>query len=131
MELAVKKFSDIGIEDISIVGGKNASLGEMYNQLSLKGVRVPNGFATTSVVFWQFLKENKIQQSLKVLLKQLDRKHFSNLQSIGKQARTLVLNGNFSTVFIREIENAYMQLCDDNPKEVAIKVQKQIQEFFN
>ena len=58
MELAVKKFSDIGIKDISTVGGKNASLGEMYNQLSLKGVRVPNGFATTSVVFWQFLKEN-------------------------------------------------------------------------
>ena len=47
MEVRIKKFSEIGIMDIGIVGGKNASLGEMYNQLSKKGVRIPNGFATT------------------------------------------------------------------------------------
>jgi pyruvate,water dikinase len=99
MELSIKKFSEIGIKDVGIVGGKNASLGEMYNQLSLKGVCIPNGFATTSGAFWEFLKENKIQESLKNLLKQLDRKHYSNLKTIGKQARDLILNRTFLSNF--------------------------------
>jgi len=51
MKSQIKKFSQIGITDIGIVGGKNASLGEMYNQLTSKGVRIPNGFATTSAAF--------------------------------------------------------------------------------
>lgn len=121
MEVRIKKFSEIGIKDLGIVGGKNASLGEMYNQLSSKGIRIPNGFATTSGAFWEFLKENKIQESLKDLLKQLDKKNYSNLKTIGEQARTLILNGKFSSAFIEEIEHAYMQLSDNNTREVAVR----------
>ena len=117
----IKHFNEINLNDIPIVGGKNASLGEMYNQLSKKGVRIPNGFATTSAAFWEFLKENKIQESLKDLLKQLDKRNYSNLKTIGEQARTLILNGKFSSVFKEEIEHAYMQLSDNNTREVAVR----------
>ncbi|MFH6769042.1 phosphoenolpyruvate synthase [Gaetbulibacter aquiaggeris] len=121
MEVRIKKFSEIGIKDIGIVGGKNASLGEMYNQLSVKGVRIPNGYATTSGAFWEFLKENNIQDSLKDLLKQLDKRNYSNLKTIGEQARALILNGKFSSILIEEIAHAYMQLSDNNTKEVAVR----------
>ncbi|WP_338039063.1 PEP/pyruvate-binding domain-containing protein [Maribacter litopenaei] len=63
--MLIKKFSQIGIKDISSVGGKNASLGEMYNQLLPQGVHIPNGFASTSTAFWNFLKENDIQLARK------------------------------------------------------------------
>ncbi|MDG1729467.1 MAG: phosphoenolpyruvate synthase [Algibacter sp.] len=121
MESHIKKFSEIGINDIEIVGGKNASLGEMYNQLIPKGVNVPNGFATTSFAFWEFLKENKIQQSLEELLCQLDRKEFSNLETIGKQARDYILKGIFSKEFSEEIIKAYTNLCGEDKKAVAVR----------
>ena len=121
MESRIKKFSDIGINDIGIVGGKNASLGEMYNQLTPKGVHIPDGFATTSFAFWEYLKENQILQSLKDILKQLDRKDFSNLDTIGKQAREYILKGQLSSSFSKEIINAYTNLCGEEEKAVAVR----------
>jgi pyruvate,water dikinase len=121
MEPRIKKFSDIGLDDIGVVGGKNASLGEMYNQLTPKGVHVPKGFATTSFAFREFLKENKIRQPLIDLLKQLDRKEFSNLDAIGKQARSLILKGTFSASFSEEIKTAYKNLSGKDLKEVAVR----------
>ena len=76
MESRIKKFNEIGIKNVDIVGGKNASLGEMFNQLTSKGVRIPDGFATTSYAFWEFLKENEIQKPLEKLLTKLDRKKY-------------------------------------------------------
>jgi pyruvate,water dikinase len=111
MNTRIKKFSEVGIKDVEIVGGKNASLGEMYNQLIPKGVKVPNGFATTSDAFWEFLKENKIEASLQSLLSKLDRKEYSNLATIGQQARNLILSGELSDSFIAEITMAYNELC--------------------
>jgi pyruvate,water dikinase len=121
MKSRIKKFSEIGINDVSIVGGKNASLGEMYNQLTSKGVLIPNGFATTSFAFWEFLKENNIQTALEDLLKELDRQTFSNLELIGNQARTLILNGTFSSQFSEEIIQAYTHLFGKDLKEVAVR----------
>lgn len=121
MESYIKKFSEIGINDVNSVGGKNASLGEMYNQLTSKGIRIPNGFATTSLAFWEFLKENKIETSLKSILINLDRKAFTNLNHIGKKARDLILNATFSEAFSEEIINEYTTLCGKNKKEVAVR----------
>lgn len=121
MESRIKIFSDIGIHNINSVGGKNASLGEMYNELTQKGVRIPNGFATTSYAFWELLEENSIKHSLKNLLKKLDRKNFSNLAVIGKQARDYILKGKLSTRFSEEIIAAYQNLCDNELKEVAVR----------
>ena len=121
MESRIKKFNEIGIKDVGIVGGKNASLGEMYNELTSKGVRIPNGFTTTSFAFWGFLKENNIQSQLENILKKLDRKAYSNLEEIGKQARTLILSATFSEAFSEEIINAYRTLCGKDEKEVAVR----------
>lgn len=121
MKPRIKKFSEIGIKDIGSVGGKNASLGEMYNELSSKGILIPNGFATTSFAFWEFLKENNIQTQLENILKKLDRKAYSNLEEIGKQARTLILSATFSEAFSEEIINAYSTLCGKDEKEVAVR----------
>ncbi|OZV69796.1 phosphoenolpyruvate synthase [Winogradskyella aurantia] len=121
MESRIKKFSEIGINDVDIVGGKNASLGEMYNQLTSKGVSIPNGFATTSAAFWEFLKENNIQTALEDLLKDLNRETYANLEHIGKQARTLILNGKLSPTFSKEITEAYTHLFSEDLKEVAVR----------
>jgi pyruvate,water dikinase len=111
MAAHIIKYEDIGINDLALVGGKNASLGEMYNNLTSKGVLVPNGFATTSAAFWEFLRENKIQTSLEDVLTKLDRAQYSNLQTIGKQARDIILAGELSSSFISKITKAYKDLC--------------------
>jgi pyruvate,water dikinase len=121
MKTRIKKFSEIRISDIDKVGGKNASLGEMYTQLTSKGVGIPNGFATTSYAFWEFLKDNKIEKPLKELLTKLDRKHFSNLETIGQQARDLILTGSFSTAFTEDIKKSYINLCGEDLNAVAVR----------
>lgn len=121
MKQYIKEFSGLGLVDIAMVGGKNASLGEMYNKLKRKGVRVPNGFATTSFAFWEFLTENNIEQSLKDTLEKLDRNQFSNLETIGKQMRNYILQGTFSKHFSEELRTAYLNLCGKEAKEVAVR----------
>ncbi len=121
MASRVKIFNEINLDDITLVGGKNASLGEMYNNLTSKGVNVPNGFATTSNAFWDYLNENRIQKPLKNLMDQLDRAHFSNLGVIGEKARKLILNGEFSSDFSEEIIHAYKNLSGNDLSSVAVR----------
>ncbi len=117
----IKKFKEIKINDIALVGGKNASLGEMYNLLSSKGVRIPDGFATTANAFWLFLKENCLEEQLQNLLKGLDRKNFSNLNEIGSIARELILGGDFSEDFSKAIIKGYAELNNNGKIEVAVR----------
>ncbi|MBQ0734708.1 phosphoenolpyruvate synthase [Aquimarina celericrescens] len=121
MNTFIKKFEEITINDIPWVGGKNASLGEMYNQLSSKGVRIPNGFATTANAFWLFLKENCLKEPLENLLMGLDRKDFSNLEEIGAIARRLILGGTFSDAFSEAIINSYQDLSAGQDIAVAVR----------
>ena len=121
MSARIKTFRDIGIEDVLQVGGKNASIGEMYNRLSEKGVSIPNGFSTTSLAFWEFLKENEIQKPLKEIIGQLDRSNYANLTSIGQQARELILKGSLSKEISEEIITAYSELSSDSEIEVAVR----------
>ena len=80
-------FNQISIDDIAKVGGKNASLGEMYNQLIPKGIGIPNGFALTADAYRLFRKHNNIEQELNNLLLSLDTEHYANLANIGETAR--------------------------------------------
>jgi pyruvate,water dikinase len=107
MKSCVKKFSEIGINDIPIVGGKNASLGEMFNKLSLKGIKVPDGFATTSFAFETFLEQNHLKAQLDELMKHLDRVGFSNLKEIGAKSRQIILDGKLSREMSEEIIKSY------------------------
>ena len=91
MQNLILKFDQIRISDVNAVGGKNASLGEMYSRLTPKGIVVPNGFATTSQAFDDFLTLNKLHQPLQQLVDALDRKNYANLRETGAAARALIL----------------------------------------
>ena len=106
-------FNQISIDDIAKVGGKNASLGEMYNQLNSKGIGIPNGFALTADAYRLFRKQNNMEQQLNDLLLSLDTEHYSNLISIGETARALIMSGTFPNEIIEAVNEAYQTLSSD------------------
>lgn len=117
-------FNQISITDIAQVGGKNASLGEMYSQLTSKGIGVPNGFALTAEAYRLFRKANNIEKTLHELLLSLDTQNYSNLNEIGNQARALVLSATFPDEIIMAINEAYQELsaqCSLNKLDVAVR----------
>jgi pyruvate, water dikinase len=120
MALYIKKFSETGIKDLAEVGGKNSSLGEMYNQLTTHGIRIPNGFATTATAFWYFLNSNQLKAPLEDLMSKLDRQGFSNLAETGKKARTLILDATIPSDLAKQIIDAYHALSGE--KEIAVAV---------
>ena len=93
----------------------------MFNQLSSQGIRVPNGFATTSNAFWKFLKQNDIKETLKTVLSGLDKNQYTNLGFIGERARSIILKSEFSPSFTKAILNAYNDLCQTELIEVAVR----------
>lgn len=117
----IRKFSEIGIGDVAMVGGKNASLGEMFNQLSSRGIMVPDGFATTVTAFEKFLASNKLHSPLQDLMRQLDKNDFGNLQEIGAKARALFMRGEMPDDIRTSVIRAYKNLCGDNYFEVAVR----------
>ena len=68
MTAYTRAFRNIGKNDVAQVGGKNSSLGEMFNQLAKNGIRVPDGFATTAEAYWYFLDENRLGDTLPAYL---------------------------------------------------------------
>jgi pyruvate,water dikinase len=117
-------FDQISISDIATVGGKNASLGEMYSQLNPIGISIPNGFAVTADGFRLFRKSNNLEKSLEDLLLSLDKKDYSNLSSIGKKARSLILSATIPEEICDEINAAYKELsksCGINNLSVAVR----------
>ncbi|HVZ97869.1 MAG TPA: phosphoenolpyruvate synthase [Chitinophagaceae bacterium] len=121
MESYISRFKDISIHDVGSVGGKNASLGEMFNNLSAKGIRVPDGFATTSFAFKKFLEYNNIGEQLKQLLMLLDRKNYSNLDDISMRARAVMTQAKMPGELKQKIIEAYHKLCGDRETEVAVR----------
>jgi pyruvate,water dikinase len=121
MNTYIKKFNEIGIRDVAKVGGKNSSLGEMFSNLSSKGISVPNGFATTAYAFEEFLTQNALHAKLDELMHQLDRNHFANLNETGAKARELILAGELSENFQSSIIHAYKELCGEHDCEVAVR----------
>ncbi len=117
----IKRFSETGIEDVASVGGKNASLGEMYNKLSGKGIRVPNGFATTAFAFSKFLEVDNLSAELRQVLASLNRKDYSNLDEISAKARALISNAKIPVKISEEIIQHYHDLCGGTPVEVAVR----------
>ena len=121
MNSYIKKFNEISIADIGIVGGKNSSLEEMYNKLSSKGIQIPDGFATTAFAFEEFLMQNTLHSPLYDLMQKLDRDEFVNLKEIGTKARELLLNASMPRNLELAIIRAYKELCSDNYFEVAVR----------
>ena len=106
----IRPFSDLSIEDIDSVGGKNASLGEMYRELSPQGVKVPNGFATTADAYRAILKHNQLEQPIAEALASLDITDTQALAETGAKIRQWIVNAELPNDFIVEVEQAYQQL---------------------
>ncbi len=115
-------FSELSSKDVPKAGGKNASLGEMYNKLSEQGILVPDGFATTAEAFRLFLSENGLEQSLRELISKLDTKEFSNLSQIGSEARGLMQKANMPLELKTQIAAAYKSLCEKNNGSLDVAV---------
>ena len=111
-EALVLWFEEVGIADIPLVGGKNASLGEMIRQLQPKGVNVPNGFATTAHAFRYFIKEAGLEVKLREIFADLDVEDMTNLRDRGREARALILSTPFPDDLQMAIAMSYQKLCE-------------------
>lgn len=110
-QLLVLPFEQCGIADIGIVGGKNASLGEMIRNLKAKGVSVPDGFATTAFAYREFLRGHDLYRNLQTLFADLSVEDLAHLQQAGAAARALILEAPFPEDLERAISNSYAALC--------------------
>jgi pyruvate, water dikinase len=115
-------FKDLNIKDVPYVGGKNASLGEMYRKLNSKGVNVPNGFAVTAHAYQELIRHNKIQDEIKWALNGLDTSDVKDLAKRGQQVRSILLNTDFPEKLNQEIEKAYDKLCAEYGKDTDVAV---------
>jgi len=103
-------FDEITYKDVPLVGGKNASLGEMYTKLTEKGVKVPYGFAVTAEAYKYFIKENQLEEKIRELLTGLDTHNVLDLQTRGKKIRNLILKAKMPDDLAEEIKKAYRRL---------------------
>lgn len=117
----IKTFSETGIKDVPEVGGKNASLGEMYCRLADRGIRVPDGFAVTAVAFDHFIHHNGLERPLSGLMQRLDKNNYSNLDAVGHEARELLLSGEVPADLFGAIVKAYRDLCHEGNCLVAVR----------
>ncbi len=115
-------YKNISYNDLELVGGKNASLGEMINSLGKKGVAVPGGFAITTESYWDFFKENGIEEKLKEILKKYNRNSTKSLRETGKIARDLIMKGKFPKEVEEAIRKSYEEMKEKNEDaNVAIR----------
>jgi len=105
-------FEECGIADVPIVGGKNASLGEMIRHLVPKGIRIPNGFATTSYAYRSFLKFSGLDMKLQTLFAGLSVEDLNQLRSVGSRARALIREAPLPNDLDQAIRDAYARLCE-------------------
>ena len=121
-EPSVLWFSDISKKDGHVVGGKNASLGEMYTVLQKKGVAIPNGFAVPAYIYTQMLKKGGVDGYIKQLLKHLDTQNIRQLQKVGKKIRQRILSQDLPEKINSAIVDAYETLKNNSTDPRAFSV---------
>jgi len=119
----IRWFEEIRAEDIPFVGGKNASLGEMYQALTPQGVKIPNGFAITAEAYRYFLREAKIDSKIHEILNDLDTDDLDNLRQRGRHVRHAILGAALPTDLANLILIAYQELSEElpGPADVAVR----------
>lgn len=110
MEKNTLWFNEIGLDDVKLVGGKNASLGEMIRNLSELGIRVPYGFAVTTNAYQYFLEHNNLVESIKKDLAEIDYNDHVKLCRIAQKIRRNIQNGSFPIDLENEILDKYKEL---------------------
>ncbi|MBW1801197.1 MAG: phosphoenolpyruvate synthase, partial [Deltaproteobacteria bacterium] len=115
-------FDDIGIDDVPLVGGKNASLGEMYQHLTSKGVAVPHGFAITAYAYRYLLKHAGVEDDIKEVLADLDTEDMHNLAERGEKCRNIIRNAKFPDDLRDAIIESYQKMEAEYGENVAVAV---------
>ncbi|MFP4118764.1 MAG: phosphoenolpyruvate synthase [Candidatus Woesearchaeota archaeon] len=115
-------FDQLGIEDVPLVGGKNASLGEMYSSLNNEGVNVPNGFAVTAYAYNYLLDHTNIRQKIQDVLSDLDTTDLKNLRERGAKVRKLIREAKFPDELRDTIIEGYENLCKQYGEHTDVAV---------
>jgi pyruvate,water dikinase len=118
----VVPFDRVSIGDIEIVGGKNASLGEMIGNLSDAGVRVPGGFATTAQAYRDFLNQDELDTRIGALLSTLDVDDVDKLVECGAQIRDWVLAAKLPKKLQSEVTDAWRKMADGQGEDMSVAV---------
>ncbi|MGB9939362.1 phosphoenolpyruvate synthase [Methanosarcina sp.] len=118
----IRWFEETTIDDVPLVGGKNASLGEMYRELTSQGVRIPNGFSVTAEAYWHTLEAGGILEKLKKTMEGLDTSDIADLARRGKMARDLILGAGIPDDLWEEIKTAYDRLCEQYGEDTDVAV---------
>ncbi|MEK7567359.1 MAG: phosphoenolpyruvate synthase, partial [Patescibacteria group bacterium] len=116
-------FDQVGIVDVPLVGGKNASLGEMYSNLNPMGINIPNGFCITAYAYRHFLEKAGIKEKIQQLLKGLDTGNLRELERVGEAVRDTILRAKLPEDLNKEIIKGYINLSlAYNEKNVDVAV---------
>lgn len=116
-------YDQLDNNDVDKVGGKNASLGEMYQKLSARGVNIPNGFALTAHAYREFVREAGIKDDIHDILGDVDTGDMEDLRTKGHKVRDLIRQAPFPEELKREVKDAYAALCKEygDPTDVAVR----------
>jgi pyruvate,water dikinase len=118
----IRWFDEVSLGDVPIVGGKNASLGEMTRALTAEGIRVPNGFATTADAYRHFLAHTELDGKIRNILADLDTADVENLRQRGDKVRHAILDAGLPYELEDAIGNAYERLCREQNRIVDVAV---------
>jgi pyruvate,water dikinase len=119
MTETVRWLSELGMDDVGIVGGKNASLGEMIQHLTAVGVRVPGGFATTAAAYREFLSASGLDKRIAAELERLDVEDIAALSEAGPKIRGWIIEQPFPASLDADIESAYHELVGQDGNDGA------------
>ena len=117
-------LDEVGLEDISLVGGKNASLGEMIQNLSPLGINIPYGFAITVAAYREYIQHNALDNPIRKIVSEMDMDNLISLRKGGTQIRQLIRNGKFPKAMEDEITTRYTELSlryDQDATDVAVR----------
>ncbi|MDW8425694.1 MAG: PEP/pyruvate-binding domain-containing protein, partial [Meiothermus sp.] len=118
----IRWFETLGMKDLEVVGGKNASIGEMLANLSQAGVRVPGGFATTAEAFREFLHHNRLRERIHAALHQLNIEDVDELARVGAEIRGWVEQAELPKALEVAIVDAYIRLESASPGGLSVAV---------
>ena len=110
----IRWFRDLLLTDVPLVGGKNASLGQMISQLHAQGIRIPDGFAVTAAAYWYYLEHNNFIKTMRQTMNQLsDYTDIALLKKVGHEIRSLLVDGKMPADLAQEIIQAYHELSQE------------------
>ncbi|HSL26267.1 MAG TPA: PEP/pyruvate-binding domain-containing protein, partial [Acidimicrobiia bacterium] len=118
----IRWFGELGIEDVALVGGKNASLGELHRTLTPLGIRVPNGFAVTAGAYRETLALSGATEELRRLMSGVDKSNIEDLARRARRAREIVYEAPLSERLQNDIVNDYQRLVEEYGPDVSMAV---------